>query len=151
MIKNKARDLVQQSKIAHTSQRLSKMFRECLVSLVLFALIEAKPLALGPANPVTLEVTPQANGSSNSLLPNLGALSIECNGADYGQNLQYSSCENAVKEQIVLTGPESFAPRGSPGDIGYTTPWVYVSSKLRVPPLSAGIVDLSSDGRRCKW
>lgn len=126
------------------------MFRECLVSLVLFALIEAKPLALGTANPVALEVTPQTNSSLNSLLPNLGTLKIECNGADYGQNLQYSSCKNAVKEQIILTGPESFAPRGSPGDITYTTPWVYVSSKLRVPPLSASIIDLSSDGR-CKW
>ena len=125
------------------------MFRGCLVSLILLALAEAKPLALGTANPIALTVTPQAKNSSNSSIPHLGAFSLECNGADYGRNLQYSSCVNVVNEQIVLTGPESFAPRGSPGDITFTMPWVYVSSKLRVPSLSAAIIDLSSAGR-CK-
>lgn len=120
------------------------MFRECLVSPILLALIEAKPLALDTANPIALAVTPRAKISSNSSIPHLGAYSLECNGADYGRNLQYSSCVNVVNEQIILTGPEPFAPRGSPGDITFTTPWVYVSSKLRVPSLSTTIIHLSS-------
>ena len=113
-------------------------------------MIAAKPLALGATNPATLTLTPQVESSSNSSIPHLGAYSLECNGADYGRNLQYSSCENVVNDQIVLTGLEPFAPRGSPGDITFTTPWVYVSSKFIVPPLSAAIIVLSSARRRCK-
>ena len=151
MTKNKAGDLIKQGKISHKSQRLSKMLRWCLVSLALLAITEAKPLAPGTSNPIILTDTPQAKNLSNSSIPHLGGFSLECNGADYGRNLQYSSCESVVNEQIILTGPEPFAPRGSPGDITYTTPWVYVSSKLSVPPLSAAIVHFASAGMRCRF
>ena len=86
------------------------MFKSCFVSLAVLVLTEATPLALNIAHPNTLA---QIRNSTDLLSQSFNASSIECDGHEYGQDLQYDSCDNVANHQMIPLGPETFAPRWS--------------------------------------
>ncbi|KAL8715390.1 MAG: hypothetical protein Q9220_000723 [cf. Caloplaca sp. 1 TL-2023] len=96
-------------------------------------LTSASPLAPITLPPSALALAQRPSSvSATSPAPSLGTIDIECDGEEYGHNLRYDSCEELIKEQMHIEGPETFKPRGQPGALAtYPTPFLFSSGKSK--------------------
>ena len=99
----------------------------CFLRLAVLVLTEATPLALYIAHPNTLTAVPQIKNSTDSLIQSFNAASVECDGHEYGHDLQDDSCDDVANHQLIPLGPQTFAPRGGPAHPTYPTPTAYAS------------------------